>query len=965
MNYDYLPQPPEGVLNPKMPWSRINPNSRLWLILKSKLTGRRQGDESYTSYVNLSDADADRLIANIKKDPRGYPSLDQESGTPIQWMERQRLYQEWLVEAYLENPFREDVDKKIEEAEQKRRLLEIQEERRKAKEEQEEREKRRKEREQIKPPETPVPAPVTPAAPAPAPEPAAPTPPPPAPPKPKPVPLRDEDLVAPRQMPSNVSKAMAAYGDSLDAIGNELSKQNSIITRNLGYLRRIDEDLGDVEFLLGQMTENYQEALDDFESEERKKEARKKFVAKLTSPFKRKEDTIKSAPNQKPKQEKPWWNIWDKPQQKKLSSGGFLNTPYPAGFSRGGISYRSGGKNIIQPGIYDNPTQGELAPGTAVVPLNRNYGKDILGQYDLQKDQQSLAEVLRKSTNALLGGALVVYGSVLRGFGPLAGYFNISIPGLLPIVSRILGISQGSVMEMLGGPQYAGLEPNTKEMNSFFESWKDFMIQNSLKFLGGSFLKGGKKKKVELAGDILVIGKGGKGLAGMGGTNVTEAPAWIPYSKSDSGKIYYISGFGKRWGKDHTGIDLAPAGGANLKIISPFVGKVSDVNRNWPADGGGGYGNYVEIQHDNPKIFLFYGHLKDVADSIQPGAKVSPGQVIGTTGTTGVSEGVHLHWEVRLGSWGQRVDPVTWTQSNQPGTVNPPKKNLNDYPEYELDKYTEYDKGKIVRLGNKLYKINDRGALGDEVKLQSGGWIKPLANLVSKFTKPKGLSIKGVQAGFTGMAKQGFDAIMGGDKFRLGKLKPQILGRGAYSAPTMKGAQRYAGSSGSLGGKQTPGGVVKSIVPGNARRINFLEPQAAVKPATFDKGKLLADKLLQGAYANSPLANKLRMQLITGTAQNVGIGLGKLFGKALGVLNAPVVGDMIFPEATAPGTLDYARSQGWVTPEATKPAVKSVTMQMPSSPSISPTPQTSSKPQFVDIDIPTNTVLTTTQMRRM
>jgi len=108
-----LPQPPEGVLNPKMPWSRINPNSRLWLILKSKLTGRRQGDESYTSYVNLSDADADRLIANIKKDPRGYPSLDQESGTPIQWMERQRLYQEWLVEAYLNNPFEEPVSEKI------------------------------------------------------------------------------------------------------------------------------------------------------------------------------------------------------------------------------------------------------------------------------------------------------------------------------------------------------------------------------------------------------------------------------------------------------------------------------------------------------------------------------------------------------------------------------------------------------------------------------------------------------------------------------------------------------------------------------------------------------------------------------------------------------------------------------------------------------------------------------------
>jgi len=749
---------------------------------------------------------------------------------------------------------------------------------------------------------------------------------------------------------------MAKYGAALDAIGNELSKQNSILTRNIGQLRRIDEDLGDVEFLLGQMSENYKEALDDFQSEERKKELRKKFVAKLTSPFKRNEQ--KQTPSPSPKQQKedkPWWNLWDtkkKPTQKLAS---------------GGVSVGGTGKgNVIPPGVYDNPVRGQLAPGTAVVPLNRNYGKDILGQYDTQKYQQSFGEVLGTSRSALLGAAVAVFGDTLRSLGPLSGYFNQNIPGLIPALSSILKISRGDVISMFGGPEYAGLTPNTKQLDLFYKSWKDHMISNGLRFLGGIGIGGKKPKEVEIAGDILTIGEDGKGLAGMGGTNVTQAPAWIPYSKSDANKLFYNSGFGRRWGKNHSGIDLAPAGSANLKVISPFVGKVSQVHRNWPTnDDGSGYGNYVEIQHDNPKVFLFYGHLKDVADSMNVGAKVSAGQVIGTTGTTGRSTGVHLHWEVRQRSGGGQVDPVAWTHQNKASSSPEPKKRLEDYPEYELDKYTEYDTGKIVRLGNKLYKINARGALGDEVKLQSGGWLKPLTNLVSKFTKPKGLSIKGVQAGFTGMAKQGFEAIMGGDKFRLGSWKPQILGRGAYSAPTIKGAQRYAGSTGSLGGTQTPGGVVKTIVPSGARRINVLEPQAAVKPATFDKGKLLADKLLSGAYANSPLANKLRMQLITGTAQNVGVGLGKIFSKAIGVLNAPVIGDMIFPEPTAPGTLDYARSQGWVTPESTKALVKATTIEMPSSPSVSPTPASSSKPQFVNIDIPTNTVLTTTQMRRM
>jgi hypothetical protein len=182
-----------------------------------------------------------------------------------------------------------------------------------------------------------------------------------------------------------------------------------------------------------------------------------------------------------------------------------------------------------------------------------------------------------------------------------------------------------------------------------------------------------------------------------------------------------------------------------------------------------------------------------------------------------------------------------------------------------------------------------------------GGMVKNALSLGANYVrnafsgaKPNGLSTRGAQAGFTGMAKEGFDAIMGGDKFRLGKWKPQILGRGAYSAPTLRGAQRYAGSQGSLGGRQTPGGVVKTIVPGGARRINFIEPQAAVKPETFDKGKRLADKLLGGAYGNSSLANKLRSQLTGGSAARGVIGAGKLGGKLLGILG-PIL-DIAFPD---------------------------------------------------------------------
>ena len=132
---------------------------------------------------------------------------------------------------------------------------------------------------------------------------------------------------------------------------------------------------------------------------------------------------------------------------------------------------------------------------------------------------------------------------------------------------------------------------------------------------------------------------------------------------------------------------------------------------------------------------------------------------------------------------------------------------------------------------------------------------------------PSGLArgTRGVRAGFTGMNSQGFNAMMQGQGY-IPSNKPQILGKGAYSAPTLGGAQRYAGSSGSLGGRQMPGGVVNSIVPGTAPRINFLEPQSRVSPEIFNKGRDLATKLQGGAYPNSARANMLRAQITSGGA---------------------------------------------------------------------------------------------------
>jgi hypothetical protein len=164
--------------------------------------------------------------------------------------------------------------------------------------------------------------------------------------------------------------------------------------------------------------------------------------------------------------------------------------------------------------------------------------------------------------------------------------------------------------------------------------------------------------------------------------------------------------------------------------------------------------------------------------------------------------------------------------------------------------------------------------------------------------KPQGLSTAGARPGFTGMNAQGFDAITGGDKFRAGKFKPQILGSGAYSAPTQQGAMRYAGGQSSLGMPQKPGGVVRTIVPGSAPRIPFLEQQMKVKPATFDKGRVLANKIQSGAYPRSNLAGRMRTGMRMGGAPMRMGSIPKLSHPYV-MLAEMIINELVSPQSTA------------------------------------------------------------------
>ncbi|HEV3501119.1 MAG TPA: M23 family metallopeptidase [Bradyrhizobium sp.] len=113
------------------------------------------------------------------------------------------------------------------------------------------------------------------------------------------------------------------------------------------------------------------------------------------------------------------------------------------------------------------------------------------------------------------------------------------------------------------------------------------------------------------------------------------------------------SGFGGRrhpilgYVKMHTGVDWATPYGT--PIFASGNGVVEKVG--WE----GGYGKYVRLKHNNG-YETAYGHMSAFAKGMEVGKRVRQGQVIGFVGSTGMSTGAHVHYEILVN--GRFVDPM-------------------------------------------------------------------------------------------------------------------------------------------------------------------------------------------------------------------------------------------------------------------------------------------------------------------
>ena len=108
------------------------------------------------------------------------------------------------------------------------------------------------------------------------------------------------------------------------------------------------------------------------------------------------------------------------------------------------------------------------------------------------------------------------------------------------------------------------------------------------------------------------------------------------------GRVHPILGFTRF----HSGIDFGARWGT--PIVAAADGQVAG------AGWHGGYGRQVRVAHDGG-VMTTYSHMSAIV--AEPGTQVRQGQVIGYVGSSGLSTGPHLHFEVRIG--GRPVNPLT------------------------------------------------------------------------------------------------------------------------------------------------------------------------------------------------------------------------------------------------------------------------------------------------------------------
>ncbi len=133
---------------------------------------------------------------------------------------------------------------------------------------------------------------------------------------------------------------------------------------------------------------------------------------------------------------------------------------------------------------------------------------------------------------------------------------------------------------------------------------------------------------------------------GVGATTVIVRKRVFAQPKTPGGKARVVIRSFRTRGQ-HQGIDFAAPTGT--PVVTVADGTVAHAGKS------GGYGNLVVVDHGGG-VTTYYAHLSAYGTGVQEGARVERGQEIGLVGSTGMSTGPHLHYEIRKD--GRYLDPA-------------------------------------------------------------------------------------------------------------------------------------------------------------------------------------------------------------------------------------------------------------------------------------------------------------------
>lgn len=350
-------------------------------------------------------------------------------------------------------------------------------------------------------------------------------------------------------------------------------------------------------------------------------------------------------------------------KQKKLADGGITGLvsrflPPPLGPILNMLINPSSGIGGVGKAVSDvaggaaqmltNPTKLIGEGLRAVLPMNRNVGKDVM-KAD-KGDTENVSKVGQLMTIVSGGMMFAPIMEIAKALPFIGALINASKPIIKPIIEAfglppsilgmIFGGSASAATMPFGGFQPPGTEPPPPPRPDNLPP-------------PGPPLTGGTDQFAAVSG---VSGS----VAINGRENAPVGVEYSPFSKRDVQRhnitITSAKGWRRNTQSDHQGYDFSAPAGTPLYAYIPGVVTAVGVD-----DGSRtGYGNSIEWRDANGTKH-FFGHMVE-RSPFKEGDTIQQGDNVGAVGNTGRSFGDHLHWEIRTPRG--KVDPGSWTKAN-------------------------------------------------------------------------------------------------------------------------------------------------------------------------------------------------------------------------------------------------------------------------------------------------------------